>query len=91
MKYFGIIDTNVAAIFQSQWKIGNISHMFLQYSVLYGYLHSSDIWWLRVFEDADYECELNKNKKTRNVGFNMVDQNLNCIESNMAERNKKNK
>ena len=38
MKYFGIIDKNVAAIFQLQWKIGNISDMFLQYSVLCGYL-----------------------------------------------------
>ena len=25
MKYFEIIDKNVAAIFQLQWKIGNIS------------------------------------------------------------------
>ena len=39
MKYFGIIDKNVAAIFQLQWKIGNISDMFLQYSVLCGILH----------------------------------------------------
>ena len=30
MKYFGIIDKNVASIFQLQWKIGNISDMFLQ-------------------------------------------------------------
>ena len=37
MKYFGIIDKNVAAIFQFQWKIGNISDMFLQYSVVCGY------------------------------------------------------
>ena len=29
MKYFGIIDKNVAAIFQLQWKIGNIYDMFL--------------------------------------------------------------
>ena len=36
MKYFGIIDKNIAAIFQLQWKIGNISDMFLQYSVLRG-------------------------------------------------------
>ena len=36
MKYFGIIDKNVTAIFQLQWKIGNISDMFLQYSVLCG-------------------------------------------------------
>ena len=36
MKYFGIIDKNVATIFQLEWKIGNISDMFLQYSVLYG-------------------------------------------------------
>ena len=36
MKYFGIIDKNVAAIFQLQWKIENISDMFLQYSVLSG-------------------------------------------------------
>ena len=36
MKYFGIIDKNVAAIFQLQWKIGNFSDMFLQYSVLCG-------------------------------------------------------
>ena len=35
MKYFGIIDKNFAAIFQLQWKIGNISDMFLQYSVLW--------------------------------------------------------
>ena len=37
MKYFGIIDNNFAAIFQLQWKIENISDMFLQYSVLCGY------------------------------------------------------
>ena len=36
MKYFEIIDKNIAAIFQLQWKIGNISDMFLQYSVLCG-------------------------------------------------------
>ena len=29
MKYVGIIDKNVAAIFELQWKIGNISDMFL--------------------------------------------------------------
>ena len=40
MKYFGIIDKNVAAIFQLQWKIGNISDMLLQYSVLCGRLLS---------------------------------------------------
>ena len=37
MKYFGIIDKNVAAIFQLQKKIGNISDMFMQYSVRCGY------------------------------------------------------
>ena len=31
-----IFDRNVATIFHFQWKIGNISEMFLQYSVLYG-------------------------------------------------------
>ena len=36
MKYFGIIDKNVVAIFQLHWKIGNISDMFLQHSVLCG-------------------------------------------------------
>ena len=34
MKYFGIIDESITAIFQLQWKIENISDMFLQYSVL---------------------------------------------------------
>ena len=34
MKYFPIFDKNVATIFQLQWNIGNISEMFLQYSVL---------------------------------------------------------
>ena len=29
MKYIGIIDKNVAVIFQLQWKIGNISDMCL--------------------------------------------------------------
>ena len=38
MKYFGIIDKKVAAIFQLQWKIVNISDMFLQYSMLCGYI-----------------------------------------------------
>ena len=37
MKYFGIIAKNVAAVFQLQWKIGNICDMFLQYYVLCGY------------------------------------------------------
>ena len=36
MKYFAIIDKNVAALFQLQWKIGNISDMFLQHSMLCG-------------------------------------------------------
>ena len=36
MKYFAIFDKNVETIFQLQWKIGNISDMFLQYSVLCG-------------------------------------------------------
>ena len=40
MKYFGIIDENVAAIFQLQWKIGNISDIFLQYSVLCGFRYT---------------------------------------------------
>ena len=40
MKYFKIIDKNVAVIFQSQSKIGNFSDMFLQYSVLCGNLPS---------------------------------------------------
>ena len=35
MKYFAIFDKNVI-IFLLQWKIGNISYMFLQYSVLCG-------------------------------------------------------
>ena len=39
MKYFGIIDKNVAAIFQLQWTIGNISDVFLQYSVLCGWTY----------------------------------------------------
>ena len=34
-----------------------------------------EIWRLRVFEDADYESELNKKIKIRNGGFNMVGQN----------------
>ena len=38
MKYFGIIDKNLAAKFQLQCKIRNISDMFLQYSVLCGVL-----------------------------------------------------
>ena len=36
MKYFGIFDKNVATIFILQWKIGNISNMFLQYWLLCG-------------------------------------------------------
>ena len=36
MKYFGIIDKDVAIIFQLPGKIGNISDMFLEYSVLCG-------------------------------------------------------
>ena len=38
MKYFEIIDKKVAVIFQLQWKIGNISDMFPQYSMLCGYI-----------------------------------------------------
>ena len=37
MKYFEIIDKNVAVLFQLQWKTENISDIFLQYSVLCGY------------------------------------------------------
>ena len=36
MKYLTIFYKNVETIFQLQWKIGNISDMFLQYSVLCG-------------------------------------------------------
>ena len=36
MKYFAIFDKNIATIFQLQCKIGNISDVFLQYSVLCG-------------------------------------------------------
>ena len=36
VKYFAIFDKNVATTFQLQWKIGNISDTFLQYSVLCG-------------------------------------------------------
>ena len=36
MKYFSIFEVNVATVFNLQWKIGNISDMFLQYSVLCG-------------------------------------------------------
>ena len=38
VKYFAIFEKNIATIFQLQLKIGNISDMFLQYSVLCGYL-----------------------------------------------------
>ena len=38
MKYFAIFDENVATIFQLQWNIENIPDMFLQYSVLCGYI-----------------------------------------------------
>ena len=38
MIYFAIFAKNIATIFQLQLKIGNISDMFLQYSVLCGYL-----------------------------------------------------
>ena len=51
MKYFTIFDRNVATIFYLQRKIGNISDMFLQYSVLYGHYfchlilqHSGHTW-----------------------------------------------
>ena len=36
MKYFATFEKNVERIFQLQWKIKNISDMFLQYSVLCG-------------------------------------------------------
>ena len=48
MEYFGIIDKNVAAIFQLQWKIVNISEMFLQYSGLCGYLVGFEMYSLYV-------------------------------------------
>ena len=54
MKYFGIIDKNVAAIFQLQWKIVNISDMFLQYSVLCG------IWFDRTLKFIDVRVEYSK-------------------------------
>ena len=41
MKYFEIIDKNVAAIFQLQWKIGNIFDVFLKYSVQCEYFGSN--------------------------------------------------
>ena len=42
MKYFSKFDRNVVRIFHLQWKIGNISDMFLQYSVLCGQLQEYD-------------------------------------------------
>ena len=44
MKYFGIVDKNAATIFQFQWKIGNISDMFLQYSVLCGHIYTHTLY-----------------------------------------------
>ena len=44
MEYFAIFDKNIATIFQLQFKIENISDMFLQYSVLCGKV--SEIPWL---------------------------------------------
>ena len=41
MKYFVIFDKNIAKTFQLQWKIGNVSDMFLQYSVLFGTIYPS--------------------------------------------------
>ena len=49
MKYFGIIDKNVAAIFPLQWKIGNISDMFLHYSVLCGIINNSTMFQLTLY------------------------------------------
>ena len=34
VEYFAIFENNIATIFQLQWKIGNMSDMFLEYSVL---------------------------------------------------------
>ena len=39
MKYFSKFDRNVVTILHLQWKIGNISDMFLQYSVLCGLVY----------------------------------------------------
>ena len=32
IKYFAIVDKNIATIFQLQWNIGNIRGIFLHYS-----------------------------------------------------------
>ena len=44
MKYFTIFEKKVERIFQLQWKIGNVSDIFLQCSLLCGYLCRN--YWL---------------------------------------------
>ena len=51
MKYFAIFYKNVETIFQLQLKIGNISDMFLQYSVLCGICYE-------IFSAGKYYCNL---------------------------------
>ena len=72
MKYFGIIDKNVAAIFQLQWKIGNISDMFLQYFVLCWYrLHFRKFkkMFVSVFDILFYFCGLNKRTASQHLPY----------------------
>ena len=60
MKYFGIIDKNVAAIFQLQWKIGNVSDMFLQYSVLYGFVRLlATLYFSTISQANGVSCKIN--------------------------------
>ena len=41
MNYFTIFGRNIATIFYLQWKIENISDMFLQYFLLCGFHYKS--------------------------------------------------
>ena len=59
MKYFGIFDKNFERIFQLQWKIRNISDMFLQYSVLCGKLFSPDLMPMQIFFHDNYNVDSN--------------------------------
>ena len=49
MKNFAIFDKNIATIFQLQWNIENIPDIFLQYSVLRGYILNIVIKYLNEF------------------------------------------
>ena len=78
MKYFGIIDKNVAAIFQLQWKIGNISAIICA------------MWVGMIFGTRGFLLSLitNSSSKLRNSKWRMQCGGLKCAKQKVMPQRK---